>query len=497
MQAVKRKIDFTNGRVFLKIIWFVLPIVATNLLQMLYNAADMMVVSLSHEQNAVGAIGTTNSFLHLIVNLFIGFSVGANVVVAREIGAGNKERVQRAVHTSLIIAVLSGLAGGAIGVVISRPILTAMGNTGNLLDLAVTYTLIYFAGVPFLALTNYLMAIFRAKGDAKTPLIVLACTGILNVLLNLFFVLVCGLSVEGVALATACANVASAAVLLIKLKRQQDDTAFSWKLLKVDKEALRDIVVNGLPAGIQSALFSLSNMLIQSSIVTVNNNACPPGVEYAPIVNGNSAGANLDAFIYTAMNAVYQGAITFTSQNIGAGKPHRVRRIMYSCFAIAGLIGISLSTLLLALKQPLLSLYGIIPGTEGSLERLAYEAALIRFRWLSAPYFLCGLMEVCTGVLRGLGKSLTSTVISLIGACLLRMVWLWTVFPQSQTLETVFVSYPITWIVTNIVAFTVIQLSLRKILRQKRARMQAALAVEGIESVEENPAPMASEEPTI
>ncbi|MBO5736482.1 MAG: MATE family efflux transporter [Clostridia bacterium] len=452
----------------MKIIWFVLPIMATNLLQMLYNAADMMVVSLSHEQNAVGAIGTTGSFVNLIVNLFIGFSVGANVVVAREIGAGNKQGVQRAVHTSLIVAILSGVAGALIGVLISRPILTAMGNTGNLLELAVTYTLIYFAGVPFLALTNYLMAIFRAKGDAKTPLLVLASTGILNVILNLFFVLVCGMSVEGVALATACANVASAVILLIRLKRQQDDTAFSWKLLTVDKTALKDIVVNGLPAGIQSALFSISNILIQSSIVTVNNNVCPPGVEYAPIVNGNAAAGNLDAFVYTAMNAVYQGAITFTSQNIGAKKPHRVRRIMYSCFGIVTIIGVTLTTLLLALKQPLLSLYGIVPGAEGSLERLAYDAAVVRFRWLSAPYFLCGVMEVCTGVLRGLGKSLTSTVISLIGACLLRVVWLWTVFPLSQTLETIFVSYPITWIVTNIVAFSVIQLSLRKILREKR-----------------------------
>ncbi len=478
MQAVKRKIDFTNGKVFLKIIWFVLPIVASNLLQMLYNAADMMVVSLSSEQNAVGAIGTTLSFIHLIVNFFIGFAVGANVVVAREIGAKDKDRVQSAVHTALILAVISGLVGSCIGLAISRPVLTAMGNTGNLLDLAVKYTYFYFIGVPFLALTNYLMAIFRAKGDAKTPLIVLACTGILNVLLNLFFVLVCGMSVEGVALATAIANAASAAILLIILSRSQDDTAFSFKRLCVDKVSLQDIVVNGLPAGVQSALFSLSNILIQSSIVTVNNNVCPPGVDYAPIVNGNAAAANLDAFVYTAMNAVYQGAITFTSQNIGADKPHRVRRIMYSCFAIASIIGIGLSALLLVLQQPLLSLYGIVPGEEGSLERLAYEAALVRFRWLSAPYFLCGVMEVCTGVLRGLGKSLTSTVISLIGACLLRVVWLWTVFPMKQTLEIIFVSYPITWIVTNVAAFAIIQFFLRKILREKRERAQAEMPAE-------------------
>ena len=203
MQNVRRKIDFTSGRVFMKIVWFVLPIVATNLLQMFYNAADMMVVSLSSEENAVGAIGTTLAFINLVVNFFIGFSVGANVVVAREIGAGDKQRVQNAVHTSLILAAVSGVVGGGIGLLISRPVLTLMGNQGNLLDLAVRYTYFYFLGVPFLALSNYLIAIFRAKGDAKTPLIVLACTGILNVVMNLFFVLVCGMSVEGVAMATA------------------------------------------------------------------------------------------------------------------------------------------------------------------------------------------------------------------------------------------------------------------------------------------------------
>ncbi len=467
MQAVRRKIDFTSGRVFMKIVWFVLPIVATNLLQMFYNAADMMVVSLSSEENAVGAIGTTLAFINLVVNFFIGFSVGANVVVAREIGAGDRQRAQNAVHTSLILAVISGIVGGGIGLLVSRPVLTLMGNRGSLLDLAVKYTYFYFLGVPFLALSNYLIAIFRAKGDAKTPLIVLACTGLLNVGMNLFFVLVCGLSVEGVALATAMANAASAVILLWKLSRAQDDTAFSWRHLKMRKEALMDIVVNGLPAGIQSALFSLSNMLIQSSIVTVNNNACPPDTSYAPIVNGNAAAGNIDAFIYTAMNAVYQGAITFTSQNIGAKKPQRVRRIMYSCFGISAIIGVIMSSLVLILHQPLLSLYGIVPGEVGSLERLAYDAALVRFKLVAAPYFMCGLMEVCTGVLRGLGKSLTSTVISLVGACLLRMVWLWTVFPQSQTLETIFVSYPITWIVTNVAAFIVIRLTLRKLLRER------------------------------
>jgi len=465
MQRVKRKIDFIEGKVFWNILWFVLPIMATNLLQMFYNAADMMVVSLSSETNAVGAIGTTSAFVHLIVNLFIGFSVGANVVVAREIGAEDKQRTQSAVHTSLIMSLLFGVVGMLIGIIISKPVLIAMGNTGNLLQLAHTYTMVYFLGVPFLSITNYLIAIFRAKGDAKTPLIVLSCTGVLNVGLNLFFVLAMGLSVEGVAIATSIANLASTVILLMKLQRDNDYTTFSWKQLRIDRLAFRDIMVNGLPAGIQSALFAFSNMLIQSSVVTVNNVTCPPDSIYQPVVSGSAAAGNIEGFVYTAMNAVYQGSITFTSQNIGAQKPHRVKPIMYSCFAITSMIGIFMSGLVLLLRYPLLSLYGVIPGEEGSLQRMAMDAANVRMRLIVVPYFLCGLMEVCTGVLRGMGKSLTSTVISLIGACLLRVVWIWTVFPLSQTLETIFISYPITWIVTTLTAFIIIQVLLKRIMR--------------------------------
>ncbi len=464
MLATKKNIDFTGGKVLSKIIRFVLPIVATNLLQMFYNAADMMVVSLSSEANAVGAIGTTGSFINLIVNIFIGFSVGANVVVAREIGADDRARTQSAVHTSLIMALLFGLCGAAIGLIVTRPVLQLMGNSGNLLDLAVAYTMIYFAGVPFLALTNYLIAIFRAKGDAKTPLFVLTGTGLLNVGLNFFFVLVTGLSVEGVALATVMSNVVSVVVLLIKLHADQDYTTFSFKSLKMDWRSFKKIVFIGLPAGIQGALFSLSNMLIQSSVVSVNN-AVSPGTEYQPIVNGSAAAANLEGFVYTAMNAVYQGAITFTSQNMGAGKPHRIKRIMYSCFLVTAIIGILMAGIVIVFKEPLLSLYGIVSGEEGSLEALAMNAAVTRCRYICAPYFLCGMMEVCTGVLRGLGRSLTSTFISLVGACLLRIVWIMTVFRLSPTLETIFVSYPVTWLITTLCAYIIINVLLKKILK--------------------------------
>lgn len=462
----KKKINFTEGAVFFKLLRFILPIIATNLLQMLYNAADMMVVSLSSEQNAVGAIGVTGSFINLVLNVFIGFSVGTNVVVAREIGARDRERTQNAVHTSLLMAVIFGVIGMGIGLAIARPVLRLMGAEGSLLTLAVKYTQIYFIGVPFLALTNYLIAIFRAKGDSKTPLIVLSIAGVFNVAMNLLFVLGAGLSVEGVALATAMANILSFVVLLIKLRKDQDYTTFSFKRLRIEKGAFKDIVLNGVPAGIQGALFSLSNILIQSSIVTVNNNLVPPGSEYAPVVNGSAAAGNIEGFVYTAMNAVYQGAITVTSQNIGAEKPQRVKRVLYSCLLAVFSIGVFMSGLAYLLRYPLLSLYGVTGGAEGSMELLALDAALVRFNLIVLTYPLCGLMDVCSGVLRGMGKAIVSTVISLVGACLLRVVWLWTVFPAKQTLEIIFLSYPITWIITVVCAFIMIQILLKKLLRK-------------------------------
>ncbi len=468
MVAEKKQVNFTEGKLFGKIIWFVLPIVITNLLQTFYNAADMMVVSLSSEVNAVGAIGTTGSFVTLVLNIFIGFSIGANVVVARGIGANDKKKTQRAVHTSLIMGFVTGLIGCVVGILIARPVLSAMGNRGSLLELAIVYTDIYFLGVPFLALTNYLIAIFRAKGDAKTPLVVLALSGIVNVLLNFVFVVFVGMSVEGVALSTSIANFISFITLLMKLRKDQDFTTFSFRKLKLNVKVMKDIVTVGVPAALQGALFALSNLLIQSSIVTVNNLLSPAGSDYQPIVNGSAAAGNLMGFVYTSMNAVYQGAITFTSQNMGADKPERVKPIMYNCFLIVTVIGLIMGNLVYFLRTPLLALYGVTSGAEGSIEALATYAATTRLLFECIPYFLCGIMEVCTGVLRGLGRSVLSMLISLVGVCLLRVVWLWTVFPMFYTMEAISISYPFTWIVTALTAFTFIQVILRGILKHRK-----------------------------
>lgn len=466
MEKVKKnKIDLTEGPILIKIILFILPLMATNLLQVLYNAADMITVSLSKEGDAVGAIGTTGAFINLVVNVFIGFSVGANVIVARHIGEKDDEATSKTVHTSVTISLIFGFIGSIIGLVISKPVLSLMGNEGNLLKLSTTYTRIYFLGVPFLSLTNYLIAIFRAKGDTKTPLYVLTGTGLLNVLLNLFFVLVCSLSVEGVALATSISNAVSMVILIFILSKDPGPCRFSFKKLTLHKKSFGEIVYVGLPAGIQGALFSLSNMIIQSSIIKVNYIMCPEATDYQPVVKGNASAANLEGFAYTATNSVHQASVTFTSQNVGAKKYDRVKRIMLLCYIVTFCIAILSSGILLLLRTPLLALYGIKAGAEGSLESIALNTAVTRMLYMFIPYFTLAFMELGSGILRGLGKSLTSTIVSLIGSCAMRIFWIYLVFYKNPSLEAIYISYPISWTLTAAIHFVCSIIVIRRIIK--------------------------------
>lgn len=462
----------TEGPLFGKILIFILPLVATNLLQTFYNAADMMIVGLSSEPDAVGAIGITGAFINLVLNIFVGFATGANVVVARHLGAKEDDRASRTVHTSLTLALLFGTVSTLIGLAISRPILHLMGAEGKLLDLATLYTNIYFAGVPFLALTNYLIAIFRAKGDTKTPLYILAAAGLLNVVLNLFFVLVVGLSVEGVALATMLSNVASATLLLFKLSRDSGPCRFRFKLLCFDRYAFKKILYIGIPAGVQGSLFSLSNMLIQSSILQINNRIAPIGSAYQPVVKGNAAAQNLEGFVYTAQNAVYQAAITFTSQNAGAAKYERIRRVMLCSYVITLCIATLFGGTIFLLKEPLLSLYDVAPGSVGSLEYIAFDAASLRMKYLFLPYSLLAFMETGCGIVRGLGRSISSTVISLLGACAFRVLWIVTVFRALPSLHIIYLSYPISWGATALAQFLCAAVALRHLIKTRLPEQQ-------------------------
>ena len=469
----KKELDLTSGPILSKIMLFVLPLMASNLLQTLYNAADMMVVSLSHEPNAVGAIGFTGSFVNMVINIFIGFSAGANVVVARHLGAKDDEATSNTVHTSICMSLIFGVIGGGVGLLIARPILAMMGGEGKVLELATTYTAIYFAGVPFISLTNYCISILRAKGDTKTPLIVLSLSGILNVVLNLVFVLACGLSVEGVAFATVIANAASAVVLLYLLMKDEGPCRFSFKKLRIERHSFLNILHIGIPAGLQGALVSISNMLIQSSIMRVNNSYGYDPNGYQPVVDGNAATANLEGFVYTATNAICQAAITFTSQHMGARKHRRILHVMACCYLVTFVVAVCFSALLVVLHQPLLALYGIKGGAAGTPEALAMDTAYTRICWNVIPYFLLAFMEVGGGVVRGLGKSVTSTVVSLVGACLLRVVWIVTVFNYvfsakgaSPALISIYVSYPLSWCLTAAIHLTCALLVIRNLIRR-------------------------------
>ena len=467
MRTKRWDIDMTSGPILGSLLRFSIPLVLTNLLQMLYNATDMIVVGLSSEPDAVGAIGTTSSFVTLIVCLFIGLSVGANVVVARHIGAKDEARVSRALHTSTVVALVLGVVGGAVGVLIARPVMVLMGNEGRLLELSVLYTRLYFAALPFHSLSNYAIALHRAKGDTKTPLVVLTVAGVANVLLNLFFVQVCNMSVEGVAIATAVAAALSAVVLYANLMRENGPCRFSFGRLCLDRAEMKQILLVGIPSGVQGALFALSNMMIQSSIIQVNNAMCDPGAAYQPVVKGNAAVANLEGFVYTAVNAVTQATISFTSQNLGARKFDRIKRVMITSYALDFGIAVVLSALLIVFNRPLLALYGVYPDATDAIAQLAYDSAMTRIMWTILPYGLISAMEIGSGVMRGLGKTLSSTTVCLLGACFLRVLWTKTVFRAFGTLESVFLVYPISWVITGVALFLVAAVVLRKMRREQ------------------------------
>ncbi len=431
--------DLLHGPLLGKIFAFVLPLVVTNLLQNLYNAADMIVVGLSNVDGAIGSIGTTTAMISAVINLFMGFAVGSSVMVARAIGERNEKKTSDAVHTSILVGLISGLFTMVLGLLMSRRMLILLGDKGHILELADLYTRIYFLGVPFMAMTNFLISVFRAKGDTKTPLVVLTLTGLLNVGLNLFFVLVFRMSVDGVALATAISNLASMVALGWILHNDDGWCRLQIRRIKLEKYALRGIIYNGLPAGIQGVLFSLSNMLIQSNIIAINNRLCPGGSD---IIDGNAAGASIESFAYVSTNSVCQAAVTFTSQHYGAHMVKRIRKVIRDCYFVSFLIAESISLLILLFRVPLARIYVSAP--------MAVEAATTRLFYMLFLYFTLAAMDTGSGIVRGLNRPILSTVITLMGSCVLRIVWIATAVRANQTLPMVYLSYPISWGVTGL-----------------------------------------------
>ena len=429
-KAARAEMDMTSGPLLPKILSFSGPLILTGILQLLYNAADVIVVGNFAGHEALAAVSSTGSLINLLVNVFMGLSVGASVVVARNYGARDIIAMRKAEHTAITVALFMGIGVGIFGFLAARPLLQMMESPEDVIDGAALYVRIYFLGMPANMLYNFGAAILRAVGDTKRPLYYLMISGLVNVLLNLLLVIVFHMSVAGVAIATVASQVVSMVLVLFCLIRTHGVIHLSLPECRVDGKSLREIIRIGLPAGLQGSLFSISNVLIQSSVNSFGS----------LVVAGNGVASNIEGFVYTAMNAQHQADMTFASQNYGAGKPDRVRKSLWCCLGTVTVIGLVMGLSFYALGKPLMSLYN-------SDERVIANG-LIRMGVILPTYFLCGQMDVMVGQLRGIGYSVMPMIVSLTGACLLRIVWILTVFAANHDLVTLYLSYPVSWFVT-------------------------------------------------
>ena len=448
MQRFKKTVDMTEGPFLKKMIVFAIPIIISGLLQCFYNAADLVVVGQFRGDVAVAAVGSTGSITSLCVSLFLGLSVGAGVCVAHHIGAHEEEDARRVLHTSVLLALILSAVVAIFGFICAGPLLKLMDTPAEVLPYATLYLKIIFLGTPGSMLYNYLSSIMRSAGDSKRPLIFLAVSGVVNIVLNLFFIVVCGMGVEGVAIATISSQYLSAIMALVYLMRSNGYLRFSFKELKISTSKLKKILMIGIPSGINSSLFGISNVLIQSSINSFGDE----------IVAGSAAGSNIEGFMYIAMNALYHVTITFVGQNMGAKKYKNIRRLVVYASLIVVAIGLVMCAIILLLRYPLVHLY--------VSSDVAVHAALERIWIITLTYWLCGLMEVFCGTLRALDRSVTAMMISLCGACGLRILWLATVFKMYPSPMMVYVSYPITWVITCILYVIFIVSTAKKILRR-------------------------------
>ena len=432
MREKTNEIDMTSGPLIPKILAFSIPLMLSGILQLLFNAADIIVVGQFTSAQAMAAVGSTSSLNNLIVNIFVGLSIGSNVLMARFYGAHNQEGTHTLVHTSILLSLIAGLFLVVLGVALADPLLTLMGTPDDVIDQSVLYMRIVFMGMPALLTYDFGAGILRAIGDTKRPLLYLLISGIINVCLNLFFVIVFGMGVAGVAIATVVSQYVSAFLVIRSMMKTSSSYRLRIKELRMEKEMLLQILRIGLPAGIQSALFNISNVLIQSSINSFGSIA----------MAGNTAASNIEGFVYTSMNAVYQASINFTSQNVGAHNTKRITPVLLSCLMIVSIVGISLSTIVEVFDSELLGIYSSDPTV------ISY--GISRLHVVCMTYFLCGLMDTACGSIRGLGYSMAPTIVSLTRACRLRILWICTAFQIDRTLFTLYLSYPVSWLVTFI-----------------------------------------------
>ncbi len=424
-----------NGPFLKKMLMFSFPLIASSILQLLFNAADIIIVGRWAGDNSLAAVGSNTSLINLMVNLFVGLSIGANVLTARYFGAQKDKELNETLHTSILLSLVSGVIIGAIGIIFAEPILRMMKSPENVLRLAAIYLRIYFIGMPAMMVYNFGSAILRAKGDTQRPLYYLAFAGVINVALNLIFVIKFKMDVAGVATATSISQCISAGLIIRCLSKEEGGFKFEFKKLKIHKQRLISIMQIGLPAGFQGLLFSISNVIIQSAINSFGD----------IVMAGSAAAANIEGFVYFSMNAFYQAAISFTSQNVGAGRYERVKPIMAKSIACAAVTGLVMGVTAYIFGPTLLGIY--------SNTQQVIDQGMIRLALICMPYALCGVMDVIVGVLRGLGYSIVPMVVSLVGVCVSRILWIATLFqmPDFHSVDFVYVSYPVTWTLTTLV----------------------------------------------
>ncbi|MBP5282351.1 MAG: MATE family efflux transporter [Lachnospiraceae bacterium] len=435
------EIDMCNGPLLGKIIVFYLPLMLSGILQLLFNAADIIVVGQFAGDDALAAVGSTSPLINLLVNVFMGLSVGTNVLVARFYGAGQKKELSEMVHTSVLTSLVSGVFLIFVGFFLSAPALTLMKVPEDVIGMSVLYLRIYFAGMPVMMAYNFGSAILRAVGDTKRPLYYLLIAGFVNVCLNLIFVIFLHMSVAGVALATVISQGLSAFLVLRCLMKTKSDYQLVLSKLHIHGDKLLKMIRIGIPAGLQGALFSISNVLIQSSVNSFGKIA----------MAGNTAAGNIEGFVYTSMNALHQTSISFTGQNYGAKKFDRIAKILVYCQVLVIIVGLVLGNGAYFFSGTLLKLYTDNPD--------AISYGVLRLSVICTTYCLCGMMDVIVGSIRGLGYGLLPMFVSLTGACLFRVVWIFTIFQKIHTLECLYYSYPISWALTfsvHLICFLII-----------------------------------------
>ena len=446
--------DLTSGPLTIKIIKFIIPLMLTGILQLLYNAADSIVVGHYDGSSALAAVSSVGALINLLVNAFMGLSVGAAVVVAQDYGAKDYEGVSKTVHTSYLISIIGGIVVGAIGLIFSRQFLIWMGSPEDVLPLSTEYLMIYFIGTPANMAYNFGASILRSIGDTKRPLYFLTISGLVNVVLNLVLVIVFHMGVAGVAYATIISQILSAVMVIVYMMKSKDCVRFVPKKMRIHGDKLKKMLYIGLPAGFQGTVFSLSNVVIQSAVNSFGS----------LVMAGNGAASSLEGFTYTAMNSVYQASLTFVGQNVGAKKYDRINKVQGVCLVLVTIIGLVFGVTTYCLGEPLLSIY--LPNDP---EAIPY--GIIRMSYIALPYFLCGMMEVMVGGQRGMGMSFIPMINALLGSCVLRIVWISTVFAADPTLFTLYISYPISWIVTTLAHTVFYFVKLHSL--KKKARLEA------------------------